>query len=115
MRHQHQLGLLVEFERIAIDVHEYRNHLILAGGANDFDDVTFNKPAGYSDTVELSIVAKAQIDAVLQQALAQVRNELLLLRDLQKESRQQVLEALRALEKSGALDRTQSERLQQAE
>ena len=89
--------------------------LTIRTGANDFDDVTFNKPPGLSPEIELQIVSTTNLDASLQQALAQMRNELLLLRELQQDARLKVQEALKHLEQSGRLDRDQIERLNQAE
>jgi hypothetical protein len=88
--------------------------LSLRVSANDFDDVTFNKPAGHSDIVDLPIVAKNQIDAALEQALLKVRTDLLQLRDLQRDARQTVADAVKALE-NGPLSRQQRESLQKAE
>jgi hypothetical protein len=83
--------------------------------ATDFDNVTLNKPGGASPEVELQIVSKAQIDAALQQALAQMRGELLLLRELQNDARTKVSEELKKLQQSGRLQRDELERLIHAE
>jgi len=89
--------------------------LILRVGATDYDDVTFGKPPGYSSEIELQIVSKAHLEAALQQKLSQMRNELLLLHDQQRDARTRVIEALKQLQDSGQLQRTELERLGQAE
>ena len=72
--------------------------------------MTVNKPAGYSVEVELQIVSPSHVDASLQQRLAQIRNELLGLREMQHDARTKVQEALRQIQQSNALRREDFER-----
>jgi len=80
--------------------------------ARDWDDVTWNKPAGVSETAEISIVSPDQIEAALLKKLAQLRNDLLMIRDQQTIARQRLRDLIEAPAKSAdAL--AEIERLQQ--
>src|SRR5437763_12103125 len=50
--------------------------LILQVVADDFDDVTSPKPAGRSHEVELKVVNPSALQAVVQQAEAEIQKEL---------------------------------------
>ena len=83
--------------------------------ADDYDDVTWNKPPGVSGEVELQIASKSQLDATLQQQLAQMRNEIIALMELQHESRTRVQDALQRVRQSSGLRREDLERLAKVE
>lgn len=89
--------------------------LTLRIGANDFDNVTYAKPPGLSEVVDIPIVAPSQIDALLQKWLAQTRNDLLLLHELQQQARQKAADVARALGKAERLTSEQAAQVQQAE
>ncbi len=89
--------------------------LTLRVGANDFDNVTYAKPLGLSDPIDIPVVSPSQIDGLLQKWLAQTRNDLLLLHELQQQARQKAAEVLRALGKSDRLNTEQAAQIQQAE
>lgn len=91
------------------------DELTLRVSAEDYDDVIWNKPPGVSGHVDLQIVSRSQLDAVFQQQLAQMRNELLELKEMQSEARMRVLEAQQRLRQSGALTREDLERLGKVE
>lgn len=89
--------------------------LSLRIGANDFDNITVGKPAGYSPLIEIRIVSRAAIEADIQRELTPLRDELMQLRDLQRDARSKVREGLKVLEQADRLNREQLERLQSAQ
>ncbi len=89
--------------------------LNLRVASDDYDDVTWNKPLGVSGDVELQIVSKSQLDAILQLQLAKTRDGILALREQQHEARTRVQEALQRLRQSNALRREDLERLGKVE
>jgi hypothetical protein len=89
--------------------------LILRAAASDFDDVTGQKEPGRSHEVEIQIVSRSDLDALLQQAQSNLRGELLKLRDRQREARSQVREALVRQRTAGSLAPQDIDRLLQAE
>ena len=89
--------------------------LFLRMGAVDYDDVTLNKPPGLSPEIELQIVSKGHLEASVQQTLAQMRNDLLQLREAQHEARTKVQEVLKQLPQPNPPRRDDVERLNQAE
>lgn len=89
--------------------------LTLRVTAEDYDDVTWNKPIGATDKIDLQIVSKSQLDAILQLQLAQMRNEIYTLAAMQHEARTRVQDAQRRLRQSDHLTREDLERLTNVE
>lgn len=83
--------------------------------ADDFDDVTGDKAPGRSGEVELRIVSPSTLDALLQKDQAAVRQEILKLRQQQRDALQLAREALRQQQATGKLRPEDHERLIQAE
>ena len=89
--------------------------LIVRIGANDFDDVYPHKPTGYSREIEIQIVSRRHLEAILQQVLSQMRNALLELEEQQRGAEAKVQLSRKELASKGRLDRESIERLLQAE
>ena len=53
----------------------------MQAGADDFDDVTFNKQPGLSHEVEIYIVGRNALEIELNQEQAKIQQELLRLRE----------------------------------
>src|SRR5262249_10376173 len=83
--------------------------------ADDFDDVTGDKAPGRSHEVELHIVSAATLEAMLQQEQANIRANLLRLKQWQVEAREKVADAKVQKETTGKLRPEDLERLLQAE
>jgi hypothetical protein len=66
--------------------------VILAGAAEDWDDVTPLKQPGRSEPIEIRIASRDVIEAWLQRELSSLRPELLRLRDQQQSARQKTAE-----------------------
>jgi hypothetical protein len=73
--------------------------LLLQACADDFDDVTVNKPPGRSHEVEIRIVGKNALDLALNQEQARVQQELLRLREKEREAMAKSAEAEKGLAK----------------
>jgi hypothetical protein len=67
--------------------------LVLQACANDFDDVTVRKKPGRSQEVELRVVGRAALELALNEAQAQVQQELLRLQKQQQEALAKVIPA----------------------
>jgi hypothetical protein len=67
--------------------------LILQACADDFDDVTVDKQPGRSQEVELRIVGKNALEIALNEAQAQIHQELLRLQKQQQEALEKVIPA----------------------
>ncbi len=89
--------------------------LILRVAATDFDAVNPIKQPGRSHEIELQIVGRSQLEAVVQQALANLRGELLHMHELEREARSKVQEAIKQQERSGTLRPEDHEKILQAE
>jgi hypothetical protein len=83
--------------------------------ADDFDDVTGDKQPGRSHEVELKIVSPATLESMLQQEQANIRANLLRLKQWQQEARERVETAKTQKENTGKLRPEDQERLLQAE
>jgi hypothetical protein len=83
--------------------------------ADDFDDISLGKPLGRSHEIELKIVAPNTLEAVLQQAEANIRQELLRLQQWQKDARQKVQDVAEQRVRNGQLRSEDHERLVEAE
>ncbi len=87
----------------------------LAVSADDFDDVTLDKKPGRSHEVEIRIIGPAALEALLNQAQAQVRQELLRLREQERAARQKVAAVEKQWRNVGQLKREDLDHLAQAE
>ncbi len=89
--------------------------IILAACADDFDNVTLDKKSGRSHEVELRIIGRPALDAALNQAQAQLQQDLLKLREQQREAQKKVAEAQKQWRNTGKLRPEDVENLLQAE
>jgi hypothetical protein len=89
--------------------------LILRVAATDFDTVNPIKLPGRSHEIELQIVGRSQLEGVVQQALANLRGELLQIKEMEREARTKVQEAIKQQRQSGNLRDEDKDKLQQAE
>jgi hypothetical protein len=89
--------------------------VLLRACADDFDDVNPNKEPGHSPEVEIHIVGRNALEIVLNQEQAAVQQELLRLREKEREALQKVTEAENRLKKAETLDAEDQEKLLQAE
>jgi hypothetical protein len=89
--------------------------ILLRVCADDFDDVSPNKEPGRSQEVEIKIVGRNALEIVLNQEQANVQQELLRLREKQREALQKVTEAENRLKKGEKLSADDQEKLLQAE
>jgi hypothetical protein len=89
--------------------------VLLRACADDFDDVNPNKGPGHSAEVEIRIVGRNALDIVVNQEQAAVQQELLRLREKQRDALQKVTEAENRLKKADTLDTEDQEKLLQAE
>ena len=83
--------------------------------ADDFDDVTGFKPPGRSHEIELIIVSKQDLEAVVQEAQGDIRDELLRLHAQQRDARTKVQEAIQQVRNTNQLRPEDLDRLAQAE
>jgi hypothetical protein len=83
--------------------------------ADDFDDVTGFKAPGRSHEIELVVVAKQDLEAVVQEAQGDIRDELLRLHAQQRDARTKVQETIQQLRNTGNLRPEDLDRLAQAE
>jgi hypothetical protein len=83
--------------------------------ADDFDDIRVNKEPGRSHEVEIRIVGRNALDLVLNQAQANVQQELLRLLEKEREALKKVTESENRLKKGDKLTPEDQEKLLQAE
>lgn len=67
--------------------------LLIQAGADDFDDVTVLKKPGLSNEVELRVVGRSALESILNDAQAQIQQELLRLQKQQQEAIDKVIPA----------------------
>jgi uncharacterized integral membrane protein len=89
--------------------------LLLRACADDYDDVNPNKAQGSTPEVEIHLVSRNALEIVLNQEQAAVQQELLRLREKQREALQKVKEAENRLKKDEKLRSEDQEKLLQAE
>ncbi len=89
--------------------------VFLRAAADDFDDVTVNKEPGRSHEVEIRIVGRNALDLALNQEQANVQQELVRLREKEREALQKVNEVENRLKKGEKVTTEDQEKLLQAE
>ena len=89
--------------------------VILQAAADDFDDVTFNKQPGLSHEVEIHIVDRNALEIELNREQAKVQQELLRLREKEREALKLVTEVENKLKKGEKLTEEDLAKLLQAE
>lgn len=89
--------------------------LVIQMAADDFDDVTGDKPPGRSHELELRIVSPATLEALLNKDQSNVRQNLLRMQQWQKEAREKTADAKAQKEATGKLRPEDLEKLLQAE
>lgn len=89
--------------------------LLLRACADDYDDVNPNKEQGHSPEIEIRIVGRNALEIVLNQQQADIQQELLRLREKQRDSLQKVTAAENRLKKGEKLKEDDQEKLLQAE
>jgi hypothetical protein len=89
--------------------------VFLRAAADDFDDFTVGKQPGRSHEVEIHVVGRNALDLILNQKQADVQQELLRLREREREALQKVTEAENRLKKGEKLTPEDQEKLLQAE
>lgn len=89
--------------------------VILQACADDFDDVAVDKAAGRSHEVELMIISKSTLEALLDRSQTQVQEELLRLRKEQQEALQHVIGAEQRWRNTGKLRSQDIDQVLQAE
>ncbi len=89
--------------------------VLLQACADDYDDVAVNKEPGRSHQVEIRIVGQSALDLVLNQEQARVQQELMRLREKEREALQMVTEADNRLKKGEKLNADDLGKLVQAE
>jgi hypothetical protein len=89
--------------------------LTLQGWADDFDDVTMTKAPGQSHEIEIRIVGKGTLEALLQDTQSQLQQELLRLLKLQQEALGPVIAALEQWRNTGKLRERDLDQLYQSE
>jgi hypothetical protein len=89
--------------------------LVLQFCADDFDDVSLDKKPGRSHEVELRIVGRATLEAVLEKTHAQVQQELVRLQKLQQQAIQHVIGPEQEWRHAGRLRNQDVDQLIQAE
>ncbi len=83
--------------------------------ADDFDDLSVDKQPGRSHEVEIRIVSRNALDLIVNQAQAKVREDLLKLRELERDAIKKVTEAQAHLKQTGKLTPEDANRLGEAE
>lgn len=83
--------------------------------ADDFDDVAVDKQPGRSHEVELRIINRDVLDVILNQEQAKVQQDLLRLREQEREALKRVADTQAQLKQKGKLDGEDHARLRQAE
>jgi hypothetical protein len=89
--------------------------VLLRACADDYDDVNPNKEQGHSPEIEVRIVGRNALEITLNQEQANIRQELLRLREKERESIQKVTEVQNRLKKDEKLNNDDQEKLLQAE
>lgn len=89
--------------------------VILQVIADDYDDVTYDKQPGASHEVEIRIVGSNALDLALNQEQAAIQQELLKLREKEREAIQKVQEAEKRLKRGEKLSAEEQEQLSEAE
>ncbi len=89
--------------------------LRLAVAADDFDDVFVNKAPGRSHEVEVRIVGRAKLDLALNQEQARVQQELLRLREKERDALKKTLAVEKDVKQNKKLTPEQLDALLQAE
>ncbi len=89
--------------------------LLLRACADDYDDVNPNKEQGHSPEIEIHIVGRNALEIVLNQEQANIQQELMRLREKQREALQKVTETENRLKKGEKLSSDDHEKLLQAE
>ena len=89
--------------------------VFLRACADDFDEVNPNKEPGHSPEVEIHIVGRNALEIVLNQEQAGIQQELLRLREKEREAMKKVTEAENRLKKAENLNTDDQEKLLQAE
>jgi hypothetical protein len=89
--------------------------VLLRACADDYDDVNPNKEQGHSPEIEIHIVGRNALEIVLNQEQANIQQELLRLREKQREALQKVTETENHLKKGEKLSGDDQEKLLQAE
>jgi hypothetical protein len=89
--------------------------LILNVAADDFDDVTPHKQPGRSHEVEIHLINRNALDLLLNQEQAKVQEELLLLRQQERDALKKVTDAETRWKKTGQLTPEDVDQLHQAE
>lgn len=89
--------------------------VLLRACADDFDDVNPNKERGHSPEIEIRIVGRTALDIVLNQEQAAIQQELLRLREKEREALKKVTEVENRLKKTEKLNLDDEEKLLQAE
>ncbi|HEV3237649.1 MAG TPA: hypothetical protein VGZ25_11715 [Gemmataceae bacterium] len=83
--------------------------------ADDFDDITFDKAPGISHQVQIRIVSRNALDVQLNQDQAKIEQELVRLREEQREAIKKSTEAEKSFRRNAKLTRDQIADLVQAE
>lgn len=83
--------------------------------ADDFDDLSVDKQPGRSHEIEVRIVSRNALDLMVNQAQAKVREDLLKLREMQREAIKKVTEAQAQLKQAGQLKPEEANKLTEAE
>ncbi len=89
--------------------------LLLRACADDYDDVNPNKEQGHSPEIEIRIISRNALEIVHNQEQANIQQELLRLREKQREALQKVMETENRLKKGEKLNSDDQEKLLQAE
>jgi hypothetical protein len=89
--------------------------VFLRACADDFDDVNPNKERGHSPEIEIRIVGRTALEIVLNQEQAAIQQELLRLREKEREALKKVTEVENRLKKMEKLNTDDEEKLLQAE
>src|SRR5262249_40190901 len=89
--------------------------LTLQAFADDFDDVTWSKEPGHSHEVEIRIIGRNALDILLNKEQAKVQQELVKLREQQRDALKKVTEAENKLKKNGKLTPEETAQLLEAE
>lgn len=89
--------------------------VILQACASDFDDVTVDKAPGRSHQVEIRIVGREALNAVVSQEETQVQQDIVRLREKEREALKKVEEVEKKLRKGEKLTPEDMEKLVQAE
>src|SRR5579883_155735 len=89
--------------------------VLLRACADDYDDVNPNKEQGHSPEIEIRIVGRNALEIVLNQEQANIQQELLRLREKERESIQKVTDTQNRLKKGEKLTGDDQEKLLQAE